>query len=275
MKYELLALDMDGTLLKSDKTISPMTLAAIREAIDSGAAVTLSTGRNYAELTDFPELKKILKYGILNSGAVIYDFVRDQPAATCLLKPETVRNVMKAAMKYDTMIHIHTVDNTYALGEQIDRMPEYHMAVYQPMFRKSCVPVMDILACAEEHIHEVSKICIYFRETPPRKQLRRELEGGPVELVYSEATSLEVTTPGVTKAYGLQLLCDHMGIRPEQSIVVGDSDNDLEILQVAGLAVAMGNANERVRACCDIVTEDNDHDGIVSVIRKYLLKSEN
>lgn len=275
MKYELLALDMDGTLLKSDKTISPVTLTAIREAVEAGTAVILSTGRNYAELFDYPELKTMLEYGILNSGAVIYDFVHGKPAATRLLEPATVRNVMKAAMKYDTMIHVHTVDNTYALGEQIDRMPEYHMAVYQPMFRKSCVPVSDIFTCTEEHIHEVSKICIYFRDTPPRELLRKELEGGPVELVYSEATSLEVTTPGVTKAYGLQLLCDHMGIRPEQSIVVGDSDNDLEILEAAGLAVAMGNANERVRACCDIVTEDNDHDGIASVIRKYLLKSGN
>lgn len=274
MEYRLLALDMDGTLLKNDKTISPVTGNAIREAMGNGIAVTLSTGRNYAELVDYPELMAMLKYGILNSGAVIWDFQKGCPVATKLLEPEKIRRVMKAAMAYDTMIHIHTVDHTYALREQMERMAEYHMAVYQPLFRKSCEPVTDIVRCAEEHINETAKICIYFTENGPRELLRKELDDGTLELVYSEATSLEVTTPGVTKAYGLEMLCSCLEINPEQTVAVGDADNDLEILKVAGLAVAMGNANERVKACCDIITDDNDHDGIASLIRKYLTGPE-
>ena len=271
MKYRLLALDMDGTLLTSSKMISPVTLEALRKAIAGGVCVTLSTGRNYAELVDYPQLKELLEFGILNSGAVIWDFRKRCPAATKLLDPARVRRVLDAAAKYDPMIHIHTVDNTYANEKQIERMPEYHMGVYQPLFRKSCVPVPEIRQCAEEHIREIAKICIYFRTEAPREQLRKELDDGTLELVYSEATSLEVTMPGVTKAFGLEYLCRRLEILPAETIAVGDSDNDAEILSAAGLSVAMGNANERIRACCSVTTEDNDHDGIASVIRNYLL----
>lgn len=85
-------------------------------------------------------------------------------------------------------------------------------------------------------------------------------------------TSLEISPLGVTKGYGLKKLCKHLNIEVEQSIVVGDADNDLDVLKTAGLAVAMGNANANVKKIADVEVMDNDHDGVAEAIYKYLLE---
>lgn len=269
MNYGMLALDMDGTLLRSDKTISSGTLKALKALAEKGVALTVSTGRNLSEMADYPELTSLMRYGILNSGAVIWDFEKKEPVFLCLPKPELIRMTMAEAEKMDTMIHIHAVEETYALAEKIEQMPEYHMAVYQSMFRRRCTAVEDLDACMEEHIDQITKLCIYFRDADTREILRRRMEKEDADLVYSEVTSMEVTAPGVNKALGLEALCRVTGIPAEKCVVAGDGYNDLEILKAAGLAVAMGNANEQVKALCGVTVADNDHDGIVELIRRF------
>lgn len=91
-------------------------------------------------------------------------------------------------------------------------------------------------------------------------------------MLNAEDTSLEISPLGVTKGYGLKKLCKHLNIEVEQSIVVGDADNDLDVLKTAGLAVAMGNANANVKKIADVEVMDNDHDGVAEAIYKYLLE---
>jgi hydroxymethylpyrimidine pyrophosphatase-like HAD family hydrolase len=96
------------------------------------------------------------------------------------------------------------------------------------------------------------------------------LESLPVQIAGGESASLEITPLGVTKAQGLEWLCRHLGIDLSETIVVGDGDNDLEVLGVAGLAVAMGNATSEVLATAHVTVSDNDHDGIVEVVERWL-----
>ena len=90
-----------------------------------------------------------------------------------------------------------------------------------------------------------------------------------LQLSDAETTSLEISPPGVTKALGLQFLCDYLDIPIEETVAVGDADNDLDVLKAAGLSVAMGNANDRVKQLCDVQVADNDHDGIAEVIDRF------
>ena len=87
----------------------------------------------------------------------------------------------------------------------------------------------------------------------------------------SEATGLEMNAKGVDKGTGLKQLCKHLGISIDETIVVGDADNDKEALGVAGLAIAMGNAKESVKEIADVIVSDNDHDGCAEAIEKYLM----
>ena len=91
-----------------------------------------------------------------------------------------------------------------------------------------------------------------------------------IVLANAESTSLEVSPKGVSKALGLKTLCEHLNITLDEVIVVGDADNDIEALKVAGLSVAMGNAKQHIKDMCDVIVSDNDHDGCVDVIERYL-----
>ena len=97
------------------------------------------------------------------------------------------------------------------------------------------------------------------------------LAGEDVNIVCCEKHSIEITHASVTKGTGLLALAAQLGIPAEETIAVGDADNDLPMLRAAGLGVAMGNANENARAASDVTVADNDHDGCAEAIRRFLL----
>ena len=91
----------------------------------------------------------------------------------------------------------------------------------------------------------------------------------PLTFAFAEGASLEITAGGVTKADGLGILCRHLGIPMEETLGIGDADNDRAVLETVGLAVAMGNAEPKILAICDAVTADNDHNGVGAAVRRY------
>ena len=108
-------------------------------------------------------------------------------------------------------------------------------------------------------------------ESRTRTKERVQALALPVEMVDAESSSLELTAIGVDKGVGLTKLCEALGIPVSASIAVGDADNDLSVLRAAGLAVAMGNALDSVKAISDVTVADCDHDGCAEAIYKYLL----
>ena len=122
--------------------------------------------------------------------------------------------------------------------------------------------------------YSVHKLNIYHHSKAARDHTRQAVKeaGLELEMKDSEATGLEMNAKGVDKGTGLKQLCHHLGISIEETIVVGDADNDKEALEVAGLSVAMGNAKESIKEISDVIVSDNDHDGCAEVIEKYLLE---
>ena len=118
---------------------------------------------------------------------------------------------------------------------------------------------------------QVEKLLLYFKDESSRQKVRAILETHPLKLSDSSGFMLEIVSEGADKGIGLQKLCDHLGMDIEETIAVGDSMNDIEILQTAGLSVAMGNACDGAKAAADIITDDCDHDGVAKVILEYLL----
>ena len=267
--YKLLALDMDGTMLTSRKTISLATINAIDRVIKQGAAVTLCTGRGVAELKDYADELSGIPYGILNSGGCVYDFTARRPISRTLLNDSILIKCIRAAREAAAMPYLLTEDASVAQQEDIRDVSVFQMGVYQPMYDRIATVVPDLETYVREHLGRSLKLCIYHRDPETREQTRRAVEHLDIQLTNAETTSLEVSPKNVTKALGLQILCRYLHISAHESIVVGDADNDIEVLKAAGLSVAMGNANERVKRQCDVVVSDNDHDGIVEVIDRF------
>ena len=161
----------------------------------------------------------------------------------------------------------------YPFGEMGIRygMPHFQMAVYQPLYEATTSLVDDVRAFAIEHAHEINKMNMYHATPEGRLRTQERLAHLPLDFTYAEQTSFEVTPQGVSKGTGLVDLCEVLGLPIEEAIGVGDAFNDVPMLKMAGLGVAMGNSNEAALQAADVVVGDNDHDGIAEVIDRYLM----
>ena len=128
-KYKLLAVDMDGTLLNSQKKITPRTVAALAELAGRGVYVVTSTGRGRAEINDYPEAIKLMHYGILNSGGLLFDFVRDEPIAVHGVDEPTILQLIDFGLEERAMIHLLGVHKSLARESDIQNMAAFDMAL--------------------------------------------------------------------------------------------------------------------------------------------------
>lgn len=267
----LLGLDFDGTILDSRKEFPPETVQAIRELEARGVAVSASTGRGLAELRDYSEEMKAFRYGILASGGLVYDFARQEIIYRHCLELELALAVIEAGQAEQAMVHVLTLHSSAVPQDDLADMGRFCMGIYQPMFERIALPVADIASYAREHATEINKVNLYHRSPESRERTRARLAGLDMAAEDAETTSLEYAPKGISKAHGLRVLCEHLGLDIGRTAVIGDAQNDTEILQAAGFSIAMGNAAPEIQALADAVTLDNDHNGVVAAIRKYIL----
>lgn len=292
-RIRLAALDMDGTLLRADKTLHPETAGDLAAAKASGIEPVLCTGRAPLELYEYVRELPSVRYGICISGALVYDF-RDR--RTIYENPVSTRWIPflnDIADRYDAMLHFLTPDRSIIRKGMIARMADFEMDAYQPMYRRIATEVPDMVEEGRNR-GDIFKVNIYFRSVPDRDQARGDvfaklrsaqcLPGSeenlicadtsdaplPLTVVRGENTTLEITSAGVDKAEGMRILAQYLNIPMSETMSIGDSENDLTALQAAAVSVAMGNADEKIRALCDCVTEDNDHNGVGLALRRYL-----
>ncbi len=270
-KYELIAFDMDGTLLDSKKQVRPDSLLSIKKAVKNNKLVALSTGRSIPELTDSLAILKDVQYVISASGALVFDAFTGNVIYKCPMEEEIVKTIFKRIKKYDVMVHIHS-DVSLVQKDKVEKMECYNMAHYKPMFENITVKVDELADYIEKNHSTVYKFNIYCKSEEDRAFFMDLLKDLPIEMVYSEHTSLECSQKGVSKGEGLVKLCNYLNIQLEQSIAVGDADNDIAILKTAGLAVAMGNANSNVKHIAHVVVADNDSGGCSQAIEQFLLQ---
>ena len=268
MKYKLLALDMDGTVLNSRKKISPRTAAAIEKLLEKNIQVVVSTGRGYAEMTDYREVFRLMHYGILISGGLVYDFFKDEPIKIHGLDEKTVLQLIDFGLEEKAMIHLLTTKKSLARENDIQNMAAFDMAIFTDMFNRVCLRCDDFKKYVEENPGEVVKVNLYHRDKKSRDKNFARINALGLSINFAEANNLEVSPANISKASGLVELCDFLKIDLAETVAIGDAPNDKEILQTAGLAVAMGNASDEIKKLADFITLDNDSDGVAAAIEK-------
>lgn len=271
-QYKLIAFDMDGTLLNSQKSISPLTIRRIEEAYERNIHVVFNTGRCPAELNEFFDIVPSVRYVNCVSGALVYDHKEDHTIYSHAMDIPTVRSILEIAGKEDVMMHLLSTQSIVQ-EDKIPQMDKYHMGVYQEMYLRVTTPWKDLPKEYSAHPVPIEKINLYHTAPDARIRTRERITASPLDVVMAdaEASSLEITANSIDKGVGLLKLCEHLHITPAETIVVGDADNDYAALKVAGLPVAMGNANDRIKGISEVTVADNDHDGCAEVIEKFLL----
>ncbi len=269
-KIRMIAIDMDGTLLRSDKTIDTQTIRDIEDADRKGIIVAYCTGRAVPELSFYTDILHVMRYGICMSGALIYDFVEKRGIYKRTINQRYVREIIRAAVPDDAMVHFLTETESIVRKDQLYRMAEYNMGIYQPMYEEIAKTADDLSLEMKKH-ESVLKANVHFHSEGARKEAYDILKDFPLSFVFSETTTLEITASGVTKATGLSILSKCMGIPLENVMGIGDGNNDTDMLRSAGFSVAMGNSRQELKDICSAVTEDNDHNGVGEAIRRYCL----
>lgn len=268
--YRLIAIDMDGTLLTSDKKILAETIADLQRAADAGKYIVLATGRGLAELQDYMDSLSFVEYAVCISGALVYDFRQKQAIHAQTISPALADLIMQRCRLEEPMVHFLTDDKAYMQRSHIDHIADYHMEVYLDLYERVTEKYDDIYSLYPT-LERFEKINFYHHSVESRNRTMERLKDLPVSMTFAEETSLEIVAKGVSKAFGFYKLCDHLHINPSETIAIGDAWNDSEIMQAVGLPIAMGNATPELVRLCDVVVADNDHNGVGEAVRKYLL----
>ena len=261
-KIDLIALDLDGTLLDPAGQVAQSSKDAIAQAREAGVEVVLSTGRAAPEAAYFAQEAGCGILAAALGGAVLCDARTGAHLRRWDLAPETGRRALELCLGRNIELMIFAGE-TILLDpfskESLTRTYPY------PCFHDNAVVTGDPLGYLQEHNLPLTKL--HGDGDPasyPLKELSA-LEG--VSLTASSDRDFELVPAGVGKGRTLALLAMMRGVPLERCAAVGDSDNDRSMLEAVGVPVAMGNAAPALKALAQYVTADNGHDGVAQAIR--------
>lgn len=263
----LVAIDVDGTLLGSDSSLSAATAAAIQQAQQAGIRVVLASARPPRGIRELCRQMKLTSYQINHNGALIYDPVGHQVVGHRALPGPVARAVLEVARRVDPRVDlgVEVVDKLYT--EQGARRLRDH-----PAAGVANAPVSSLHGLLKEPITKV----LILGEPGSLGQIQMILLdklARRVALAFSHQYLLQVVAGGVDKAVALAKVAEHYGLTADQVVAIGDAPNDIPMMQWAGLSIAVANAWSDVRRAADFIVPSNDEDGVAVAIRKHVLSA--
>jgi Cof subfamily protein (haloacid dehalogenase superfamily) len=257
----LVATDLDGTLVRSDGTISAYTRRILAAVEAAGVPVVFVTGRPLRWTEEVFDHVGEHGLAVISNGALVWDVARHRPRLERPIDPALALeccHLLRAALP-GTAFAVETVEGIALEDEFIERYALPDEARRAPVEKLLDEPVLKLLARHEE--------------LGPQEfwDLAEEALGGRLVITWSSSSALlEISAPGVTKASTLELLCADLGVRREDVVAFGDMPNDLPMLTWAGTAYAVANAHADVLAVVDRVTASNDEDGVAVALEALL-----
>ena len=269
--YSLIALDMDGTLLNSQLEISAGNREAVHRAHAQGKHVVLSTGRCLAEIRESLKILPEIRYLVCENGSCVYDCKYEHAVHLAPVPAEEIIWILNLVKDEDVVLQAFHDNRAYFDQPNGGWCNAFAVGNYREIFDTTAIWDDKLFDTFAQRPFQVEKLNLYFRDEETRQRVHAMLRQRKLKTADSLGFMIEVVSAEADKGAGLKKLCQYIGVDIRQTIAVGDSMNDIEILQVAGLSAAMGNACEQAKAAADIVTDDCDHDGVARVIEQYLL----
>lgn len=266
--FKIIGIDMDGTLLNTSHELSYENIDAIKEAQNRGVEVVITTGRPFSGVKNFLkplDMNKGKKYVILYNGAQIIDVYDKSVVFESLFTKEEVLNLYELSLKLGVKIHVVTSescispdDNEYGRYEAELNDMEYVEKSFSNLDDKD--KVFKVMFSEDS-----SKLKNVF------KRLSVEM-ADEYELTMSADFYIDFMKKGVSKGNAVKELSKILSIDRDKIICIGDAGNDMSMIEYAGLGVAMGNGDIRLREKADYITLNNDENGVAHVIKKFALR---
>lgn len=267
--YKLVAIDMDGTLLKEDKTISERTKNAIQSAREKGVTVVLATGRPIEGVSRYLEELDMYKdndYVLSYNGALIQKTKSKETVAKVALKGSDLHYLRRLSDEFG--VNIHAFSEKYGLiTPKNSKYTEVEAEINNIKINEMNIDnicddevMIKIMMIDEPEVLEVAM-----------NKLPKEVYE-KYTVVRSTPYFLEFLNKKVNKGVGVELLAQHLSLSKEEVMTFGDAGNDIHMIEYAGLGIAMENAFDEVKEVANYITKSNEDDGVAKAIEKFILK---
>lgn len=270
MSYKMIVLDIDDTLLTSENTILPSTIDALIKVQERGIKVVLASGRPTGGMLDAAETLKLAQFGsyILSyNGAEVMDMSDGRLIAATHVTKASFDEVYDYLKSHNTLVLTY-IDNTILLeGSHPYENVEHELTGLPMQFVDN---LKDKVTCAVPKLMGVDDI-------DKITTLNQELNGhfsNEIHATTSKPFFLEFMNKDVSKGKVLSQLVKQLNLKQSEVMAFGDSNNDKDMIEYAGLGVAMGNANDVIKEVADVVTDDHNSDGISKIIYQYILNKK-
>ena len=269
-RVRLIALDLDGTLLNTQKLISARNRRALAEAIKAGVFVVPCSGRALDFIPQEVLTLPGVRYVISSAGGAAFDLSSDTQLLNAPLSPAVVQEVLRLGRDAGFAAECYTGRSVFTTPEAIRAaLALVRDRDFAYLGRHS---TEDLFAWAEEHAAEIVKLNLMFEDDALRSRVMRELGSrGDILLTSASTINLEVNAAGHGKGDTLRRLGALLGVAPEEMLACGDQTNDLSMLDAVGYPVAMGNAAPEVLPHACWIAPTNEQDGVAAAVEKFVL----
>lgn len=273
MEKTAIFLDLDGTLLNSQKKITDKTLETLKLAAQKGALIVPATGRFYLGIPEQVRCLPFARYFVNINGAEVYDAWEDQVLHREEIPIRRAREIFSILDRFSGIYDCYAEGRGYMDSASYARIPEFiPEGNRRQMVLSMRQPVERFRETIEERFTSIQKTQLFFQDMEERKHCIAYLtEALPdCSITTSLEMNVEVNSKNANKGQALLFLRDYLGIPKERTIAFGDNINDISMLLNAGVGVAMGNSTPDALAAADTVTASNDEDGVAKALCRLL-----
>lgn len=289
--YKLVAIDLDGTLLNSYGEISENTRDAIKRSVEKGVEIVLASGRPISSVEDLANELQANHYIISGNGATVYDMQKQETIYDRFLSKEQILNIVKICEENSIYYNIYTENEVLTKSLNYNTL-FYHSEnthkqeekrtniniltdVYDYVLKSNDKKYLKVTVCDQSQIvfgsiikklRTITDIDVLDVAHMSRKIIKSGTEEVLVEYCYTE-----ITNQNVNKWTALEYIMEQNNIQREEVIAIGDNVNDKEMIEGAGLGVAMGNSTENIKEIANIETTTNNEEGVYKILEKYVL----
>ncbi|MDO4745505.1 MAG: HAD family hydrolase [Bacillota bacterium] len=273
MAIKLIALDLDGTTINNDGVISEGNRRALQKAADKGVNIVIATGRPFCALPrDVFEIDAI-RYVLTSNGASITDIRENKTFYENCLSPLATEKAVELLRKHDYIIECFVNGVAYIDGPYYYEVEKTGMSFRDVNYiLNTRNPVDDIYGFMLENKGHIENINVNFEDMSEKPAMREKMLLLPETTITSSFPhNLEIGGATTSKAEALMQMGKLLGVKPEEMMAMGDSPNDIAMLSVCGLPIAVGNAMDEVKAVAKYIAPTNHEDGVAAAVEKFVL----
>lgn len=272
MSYKVIALDLDGTLLNDKKRINPASIEALNAAKAKGIEVLIATGRHHISFADYYHQLELTTPAICCNGVYLYDVHNDSVISSTPITQTHVERMVQVSQDHGIPVYLYAQDmmlynNHDAHHARIAAWDDEHKSRVEEVFKH-----YPNYLTAHENYDNLWKFSVAWPNIPALKAFAKDVEERVgLQCLWSWEDQIDMALPGTGKGQRIAEYVESKGLSMQDVICFGDNFNDVSMLEMAGLGVAMGNHAEGVEKHANLVIGDNNSDAIAKTLEQYVL----